>query len=294
MGGGSFSVERSMTNSVANDYANRSPRDIFRKRSIDNAMNPKGITIREARDSDEHPKSVPIIIGLDVTGSMGHIPKQLITDGLTKLMGTIIQLGVEDPQILFIAIGDHECDRAPLQVAQFESSDELLDKWLKDVYLESGGGGNAGESYPLAWYFAGNHTAIDSFEKRNKKGFLITIGDEPFLPDFPKKDLDNIMGETCAAQENKTHGQLLEEAQELYHVYHINLRETRSGGRPETYGSWSQILGDHAKNIAEHENIPQVIADIILDHEGDKDVEASDGLLIEEEKNTSSKNTELL
>lgn len=293
MGHGSYSVDRATLRSTTNNYATKSTREVFSKTSMDNAMNPKGVEVRESRDSEEHPNSVPIIIALDVTGSMGHIPKALITEGLTKLMGTVIQAGIPDPQVLFLGIGDHECDRAPLQVSQFESSDELLDKWLKDVYLESGGGGNAGESYPLAWYFAGNHTSIDSMEKRNKKGILITIGDEPPLHDFPKGALDGIMGDTCAAQEGMTAGQLLEQAEELYHVYHINLRETRSGGRPETFGSWKQILGDRVKNVAEHEQLPNVIADLVLDHTS----EASGGSsakVEESDESTSKEEPEIL
>ena len=69
-------------------------------------------------------------------------------------MDKIIQSGIKDPQVLFLAIGDHECDTSPLQVGQFESSDELLEHWLTHVWLEGGGGGNRGESYALAWHFA--------------------------------------------------------------------------------------------------------------------------------------------
>jgi len=265
MGRGEYSVARATTRTELNDYRTKSTREVFSKTSIDNAMNPEGIKVRESRDSDEHPESLPIIIGLDVTGSMGYIPKQLITDGLIHLMDSIIQSGIKDPQVLFMGLGDHEYDRAPLQVAQFESSDELLDKWLKDVYLESGGGGNAGESYPLAWYFAGHHTSIDSMEKRDQKGILITIGDEPPLTNYPREALQKLMGDTCEAQEEKTAGQLLEAAEEKWEVFHINLRETRSGGRPETFGSWKQILGERVKNVAKHEELPNVISDIVLD-----------------------------
>ncbi|STD12570.1 hypothetical protein [Chryseobacterium carnipullorum] len=39
-------------------------------------------------------------------------------------MGGIIQGGVPDPALLFLGIGDHECDAYSLQVGQFESGDE--------------------------------------------------------------------------------------------------------------------------------------------------------------------------
>lgn len=47
-----------------------------------------------------------------------------------------------------------------------------------DIFLEKGGGGNSFESYDLPWYFAAKRTSIDCFEKRKKKGFLFTVGDE--------------------------------------------------------------------------------------------------------------------
>lgn len=33
-------------------------------------MDPKGVKFREARDNPDHPETVPVVIGLDVTGSM--------------------------------------------------------------------------------------------------------------------------------------------------------------------------------------------------------------------------------
>ncbi|KKM94051.1 hypothetical protein LCGC14_1202110, partial [marine sediment metagenome] len=153
MGGGSYSVDDRMTRSISAGYHTKSRQEIFTQATINSAMNPHGITVRESRDSDEHPDSLAIVLALDVTGSMGSVPHYLVKDGLPHIVDGIIKSGIPDPQILFLGIGDHECDRSPLQVGQFESSDELLDKWLTDVWLEGGGGGNDGESYMLAWYF---------------------------------------------------------------------------------------------------------------------------------------------
>ncbi len=75
-------------------YASKSASEIFTQNALRMAhesMNPNGVVFREARDSEVHPNTVPIILGLDVTGSMGHIPHELIKEGLPKLMGGIIQ-----------------------------------------------------------------------------------------------------------------------------------------------------------------------------------------------------------
>lgn len=271
MGGGSYSVTNSTARTTA-DYSmfdtklNRvvlkSKEEIFTQKSINNAMNPYGIIVRESRDSVEHPNSLAIILALDVTGSMGTIPHHLITKGLPILMGEILEKGVKDPQVLFMGIGDHECDQSPLQVAQFESSDDLLDKWLKDVYLEGGGGGNYGESYSLSWYFGGYHTAIDCFEKRGEKGFLFTIGDEPVLKKIPKNSIKEIMGD--GQYTDYTHDELLKKAMEKYHVYHLHIKETGAGSRKETIDGWKQLIQDHLIVVENHAELATTIADIII------------------------------
>lgn len=242
-------------------YASKSANEIFTqnaKRMAHESMNPRGISYREARDSDVHPNSLPIILGLDVTGSMGHIPHELIKEGLPKLMGGIIQGGVPDPALLFLGIGDHECDNYPLQVGQFESGDQELDMWLTRTYIESGGGGNAGESYLLAWYFAAFHTRTDAYEKRGKKGLLFTIGDEPCLRTLPASAIREIMG---AGQQTYTHLELLEEARKRYNVYHISVLHSEQA-REANLG-WKDLLGQNCLSISDHREIPTLIKDVI-------------------------------
>jgi hypothetical protein len=136
-----------------------------------------GKVMRESRDSDEHPESLPIAVIFDVTGSMGQIPVT-IQAKLPKLYGLLLAKGyVEHPQILFGAVGDAYSDRVPLQIGQFES-DNRADENLENLFLEGGGGGGNHESYELAAYFVARHTATDAWEKRGKKGYLFLIGDE--------------------------------------------------------------------------------------------------------------------
>lgn len=261
MGGGSYSFVSRSAREEDLGYKTKSTHEIFKQRSINNAMNPNGIVVRESRDSKEHPNSLAIILALDVTGSMGTIPHFLVKEGLPNIMANIINGGINDPQLLFLAIGDHECDNSPLQVAQFESSDELLDKWLTDVYLEGGGGGNAGESYLLAWYFAGFHTSIDCFEKRGQKGFLFTIGDEPTLKNIPKRSLQNIMGN--GQYDEFSADMLLEKAREKYHCFHLHIKQTGAGSRQETMDGWKQLMGDGLILVDNKNDVSRIISETV-------------------------------
>ena len=266
MGGGSYSsTDRAVRAKYAGYYTD-SREEIFKERSINNAMSPYGVKVRESRDSEEHPNSLGIIIGLDVTGSMGSVPHHLVQDGFPDIMDLIIKRGIADPQVLFLGIGDHECDDAPLQVGQFESSDKLLDKWLTTVWLEGGGGGNAGESYLLAWYFAAFHTSMDCFEKRGEKGFLFTIGDEPVLKQVPSKFLKMLMGD--GQYEDYSAQALYDKAREKFNVHHIDIKETYSGSRQKVIDGWRQLLADNLHVAKRHEDVSGIIAGIISGGDG--------------------------
>ena len=59
--------------------AGKSAAGIYTSRSVKPEFDPKGIPMRESRDSDDHPNSNAIIIGLDVTGSMSDILEGVAT-----------------------------------------------------------------------------------------------------------------------------------------------------------------------------------------------------------------------
>jgi len=259
MGGGTYDFDSRSARTKS--YTRRSTQEIFKQRSINNAMSPYNVKIRESRDSVEHPNSQAIIIALDETGSMGSVPDFLVRKGLPNIMKGLIEKGIKDPQVLFLGIGDHECDKAPLQVGQFESSDKLLDKWLTTVYLEGCGGSNGGESYMLAWYFAAMHTSIDCFEKRGQKGYLFTIGDEPVLPTLPEKAIKTLMGD--GQFQTYSSSELFERAREKYIVKHLHIAETGSGSRQFVIDGWKQLMQDDLIVVKHREDVAQIITDIV-------------------------------
>lgn len=290
MGGGTYCASTRTLRAMDLGYTTKSAQEIFTSRNMNNAMNPNGIDIRESCDSKEHPESVAIVLALDVTGSMGSIPHHLVKEGLPTIMDGIIQKGVKHPQLLFLGIGDHECDQAPLQVGQFESSDELLDKWLTDIWLEGKGGGNQGESYLLAWYFAGRHTSIDCFKKRGQKGFLFTIGDEHCLPELPVSSIKQIMG--CAQASTVTSLELLDEARKMYNVYHLHVMEGSNGRCQAIMDGWKQTMGDDLILVKNHRDIPQIIADIVTKNVGKTMSSQDEGVYSKESSTPSTSKTE--
>lgn len=282
MGAGSYSYSAYADISNTRGYATNSSDELFSQslsneadirssninaRTFNNDVRVEmvNVGVRECRDSQEHPETTPIIVALDVTGSMRRTPHEMIKDNFPKLMDALMQLGIKDPQLLFMAVGDHEYDRYPIQVGQFESDTEKILNSLQSLVLEGGGGGNAGESYLLAHIVAGYHTETDSWYKRGKKGYLFTVGDEPNLRVVPGRDLEKVLGYQRGAKPI-TEDEALEKAKEQYYVYHIHI-SNGSYGRA-AIEKWKDLLGQNVL-ITDSHNIHNVIAEAIKEHEGD-------------------------
>ena len=241
----------------------------FKQSQIKDYLDPKGIVLRESRDSEANPNSNAIIIGLDVTGSMGAIAEHMATKSLGKLFeGILDRAPVVDPHIMLMGIGDIFSDRAPLQVSQFEADIRIAEQ-LTDLWLEGGGGGNSFESYDLPWYFAARKTSIDCFEKRGKKGYIFTIGDEMPPPQkLTKRQLNESLGIT--EQADMDAGQALKEAQEKYNVFHIIVEQGSyaSRAKKQVTEAWQAVLGKRAISLNNYEYLSEVILSVMEVSEG--------------------------
>lgn len=218
-------------------------------------MNPHGVT-RESRDSDTHPDSVSIAVLFDVTGSMGSVPRVLQTK-LGALMRVLIQRGyVEHPQVLFGAIGDAYCDAVPLQIGQFESGLEMDDE-LGKIYLEGGGGGQIYESYELGMYFCARHTTIDCYEKRGRKGYLFTIGDEKPYTVVRRQQVQEHIGD--ALEQDIPVERIVGEVLQRYEYFHIIPTNTSHGRNTEVQARWKELLGERVLMLEDEAAVCETI-----------------------------------
>lgn len=262
MGAGYYSYDTAQMRRSAK-YENASTNEIFTQTTMEPLMNPFE-KIRECCETEEHPDTLPIIIGLDVTGSMGHVPAHLIKNDFPEVMKKILDEGVPCPQLCFTAYGDHLCDDFPMQVGQFEASDELMEKWLTSIYLEGGGGGNGGESTALVYYFAAHHTSCDAITKRGKKGLLITIGDEPNHAEYGRYEMNKIFG---GVERKLTSAEIIDEARKNWEIYHINILDW-VGKTNAVKKCWTELLGDHFISVEDNTdaNISNMIASLAIEH----------------------------
>ena len=247
--------------------AGKRTEDIFTASGMHPKLNPYGV-VRESRDSLVNPNSNAIIIGLDVTGSMGIIADAMAREGLGVLVEEILKRKpVSDPHILACGIGDSYCDDAPLQITQFEADIRIADQ-LKMIWLEKGGGGNSHEGYHLPWYFAAQHTQIDCFEKRGKKGYLFTVGDEEPPEELLAEHAKAIFGDSL--QRNLSVAELLTLVSRMYHVFHVVVEEGNYARAylPQVLKKWNKLLGQRVLRLKDYRRLAEVVVSAMEVNEG--------------------------
>ncbi|MBP5260779.1 MAG: hypothetical protein J6Z43_01480 [Clostridiales bacterium] len=220
--------------------------EIFTNKCALTQYDSRNVALRESRDPSFDKHSTPVIIGFDVTASMGYLAKTLATETLNEVVNECYGgFHLSCPQVMLAAIGDVKSDKTPLQVTQFEADIRII-KQLMELHLEGGGGGNDGESYNLLWYFAAKHTVTDCYEKRGKKGFLFTIGDDRCHPDLNVIEIGTAFNDQVPYSLSNT--ELMMMAEKYYHVFHINI----ANGTPEnkkTFRSWRESFPTHSTEI---------------------------------------------
>lgn len=288
MGSGSFNKALYTAHIRSTSYSDTGTRKSLRdemSKYLDSALDPMGIELRESRDSADNPNSTPVIICPDVTGSMGYISHYMITPGLGEFMTELLDKQiVTSPHVMFAAIGDVETDRAPFQVSQFEADVRIVQQ-LQKVYPEGRGGGNGHESYTLPWFFADEYVSTDAWDKRQQKGYIFTIGDEPPNQVLALADLQRVFGPTVRATEDITSKALYKRVIEKWEVYHIVIEQGSYATQNPTIVArqWKELIGVRTIMLSDHKKLAEVLAavmrvsqgadpDVIIEESSDKQV----------------------
>ncbi len=240
MGSGRWTSTDWNAYSTAN-VSGKTQSQVFTSTDMKAEFDPALLQVRESRDSKDNPLSIPIMLGCDVTGSMGLVADQLVRSGLNDLATAIqAEKQVGDPHVMVMAVGDAYSDKAPLQVTQFEADIRIADQ-TSDLWIEKGGGINGGESYPLAYLFAANKVVSDAWDKRRRKGFLFTIGDEPPVG-VTKAQAKQFLG--IDIPKDMSPAECAEAALARFEVFHVILvNEGYAARSPDTVlRAWEKVL----------------------------------------------------
>jgi hypothetical protein len=265
MGNARWSADDYQSYARTTNYVSKSRDEVF-SHKVNEKLDPRnvkvgkgermGLHLRESIISDENPNPTPIILGLDVTGSMGAVAEHIAKVELPKLMTQIHETGVvTDPHVMFMGIDDVFAQgHGALQVSYFEPDLRIVEQ-LRQMWLVGNGGGNGSESYDLAWYFAGHHTYLECFEKQERKGFIFTFGDEPapFQPLSPC-NLTIIFGK--GDYETTTPEASLAAAENKFKVFHVVVEHGRDYGVRE---SWVKMLGNNAIFLKDTQYLTDVV-----------------------------------
>jgi len=174
----------------------------------------------------------PLIVAIDVTGSMASWPAEIF-DRLPLLFNTLAQYR-PDVEICFAAIGDAAVDKWPLQVTSFASGFDL-EQLLGALYGE-GGGGDAPESYGLFAHWVNTHVEIPNADETP---FLIVFGDINMHPKIAKGQVDHYLGDKARDDLDS-----LKEWQEVTQKWNTWFLRRPGGKRGDKIDDqWGQAIG---------------------------------------------------
>ncbi len=225
------------TTSATNVHANLDPKRI----------NAKPFGKLEARDSTEHPNSNPVLVCFDVTGSNKH--RAVDFQGRLPNLMELLNKYLTDPQVAVSANDDFKVEGTnSVQISDFES-DNRVDDHIRNIWLVGDGGGNDGESYDLLLYAAARKVALDSVEKRGKKGYLFMYADEPIFDHVDKHEVKAIFGDTI--EKNIPIAEIIEEARNNFNIFVI----WPHGGYAHALKQYKELFGADSVLESQHPNL---------------------------------------
>ena len=258
MGGGEFidfdttRKHRSHSSGVFGAVSADTFTKVGHSRSVSTDLLPAlGSKIRTVRCFHKH----PIVCILDVTGSMGDAVFVIYEKLGTFFIQIENQGYLDDPAVSFAAVGDCYCDSAPLQVADFSQSMELVEN-LEKMYIEHGGGGQHHESYETMLYYYWKHCELPDAETP----FLFIIGDEGFYDTVSKDHLRRWLGEKEAREVDSREviRQLLRKFAGNVFLLHLDYRTPLLDG--EIVAQWREVLGENLIHLTD----PTLVVEVML------------------------------
>lgn len=233
-------------------------------------MNPAGLNkagqkVREALDSADYPESLPIVVLLDITGSMRDTPKQMVA-GLGKLMRLLVQKGyAQFPQICFGFFGDWKTDQVPLQIGYFEADNTIESSLTLAIIDCCDGGGNRSENSEAALWFMASHSSLDSLRKRGQRGKLFVISDEKPYPTLRPEFVARFIGEQT---ETMSFEDVLKLAEQSYEVWWVGPRGTQYEDTPEIINHMRGLFAENYLRLDDANHIAELIAATVAISEG--------------------------
>lgn len=268
MGSGRYSPDDWAT--YAATTKNKTAEEVYLAKKLNASLDPRKIKIRESRDSEMNQQSTAVIIALDQTGSMNAVLEDIVQKDLGVAFSEIYDRHpISDPHVMIMTFDDVNVEGAGcLQVSQFEAEVRPLTDQISKFWLTNNGGGNNSESYHLPLYFAATKTSIDCFEKRGKKGYIFTIGDEETPPKLTREQIKVVLGDKV--ESDFSYEDCLRMAERMYHVFHIMVAEGHHFHYrgSQVKDSWRKVLGERALLLTDHTKLGEVIVSAIQLNEG--------------------------
>lgn len=243
---------------LATDASAKGPRTYAKRTTPDmKLVDPRGKTI--SSDSAN-----PIIVGVDVTGSMSAWPGEIF-DRLPLMYQTLSQYR-PDVELCFAAIGDANSDQYPLQVNNFGKGLDL-EEHVRALCPEGGGGGQISESYELFAYFVQNRCNIPNA----KNPFLVIFGDEKFYNKVDPKQVAHYIGDKVTGTIDSD--QVFKKLMQKFNVFYLQ-KEYGYGGdggvNKDIADHWAGAIGDqHIIKVPSAERAVDVAIGLIAKNWGE-------------------------